>query len=67
MWCGDVRNAPLGQSVEPAIYLTTRQFPFRELFLAVDASDPGAAVAAIRASLASVAPNVPNGRRPNLG
>jgi len=55
----DVRNAPLGQSVEPAIYLTTRQFPFRELFLAVDAHDRGAAVAAIRASLASVAPSVP--------
>ena len=26
----DVRNVPLGQTVEPALYFSTRQFPFRE-------------------------------------
>ena len=31
----DVRNVPLGQAVEPAIYFTTRQFPFSEVFIAV--------------------------------
>ncbi len=55
----DVRNAPLGQGIEPAIYLSTRQFPFREIFLAGAASDRGGGVAAIRSALASVAPNVP--------
>ena len=55
----DVRNAPLGQSVEPAIYLTTRQFPFRELTLAVRASDRSVAVAAVRAALKDVAPSAP--------
>lgn len=55
----DVRNVPLGQAVEPAIYFTTRQFPFREQFLAVRAVDRGAALAAIRDALASAAPDVP--------
>jgi predicted permease len=55
----DVRNAPLGQSVEPAIYCSARQFPFRELVVAVRASDRAAAVAAVRGSLAEVAPRVP--------
>src|SRR4030095_3955053 len=35
----DVRNVPLGQAVEPAIYFTTRQFPFAEVFLAVRAQE----------------------------
>ena len=58
----DVRNAPLGQAVEPAIYFTTRQFPFRELFLTVRAVDTNAALAAVRTSLKTVAPTVPLGR-----
>ena len=40
----DVRNVPLGQAVEPAIYFSTRQFPFRELFLTVRATDTATAV-----------------------
>ncbi len=55
----DVRNAPLGQNIEPAIYFTARQFPFRELLVAVRASDRNAAVAAVRSALKSVAPSVP--------
>ena len=35
----DVRNVPLGQATEPAVYFSTRQFPFRELFLTVRAAD----------------------------
>jgi predicted permease len=57
----DIRNAPLGQAVEPAIYFGSQQFPFRELFLTVRASDTGAAVAAVRQALAAVTPNVPMG------
>jgi putative ABC transport system permease protein len=55
----DVRNAPLGQRVEPAIYFSTRQFPFRELYLTVSASDRATAVAGIQSALATVVPDVP--------
>jgi putative ABC transport system permease protein len=55
----DVRNVPLGQSVEPAVYFTTRQFPFRELFLAVRGTDTATAMAAVRNALKAAAPNVP--------
>jgi predicted permease len=58
----DVRNAPLGQTVEPAVYFPMRQFPFREVTLAVRADDPGMAAAAVRTALKNVAPNVPMGR-----
>lgn len=55
----DVRNVPLGQTVEPALYFSTRQFPFRELFLAVRAADTATALAAVRTGLKNAAPNVP--------
>jgi putative ABC transport system permease protein len=57
----DVRNAPFGQPVEPALYFSTRQFPFREQFLSVRATDRAAAVAAIRTALQQEAPGVPMG------
>ena len=57
----DVRNAPFGQPVEPALYFSTRQYTFREQFLAVKAVDRAAAVAAIRTALQQEAPNVPMG------
>jgi len=55
----DVRNAPLGQPTEAAFYFTTRQFPFRELFLTVRAADTSVALSAVRSGLNAVAPNVP--------
>ncbi len=55
----DVRNVPLGQAVEPAVYFTTRQFPFSEVFIAVKAADGSAAQTAIRNALRKVTPNVP--------
>jgi predicted permease len=57
----DIRNAPLGQETEPAVYFSTRQFPFRELFLTVRTSDRGAGQAAIRNALKIEAPTVPLG------
>jgi predicted permease len=57
----DIRNVPLGQSVEPAIYLSTRQFPFSEVFVAVRAATPGVALAALRNGLEAAAPEVPMG------
>ncbi len=58
----DIRNVPLGQTVEPAIFFTTRQFPFRELFLTVRAADTGTALAAVRNGLKDAAPKVPIAR-----
>lgn len=63
----DVRNVPLGQAVEPAVYFTTRQFPFRELFLAVRANDPAMAAAAVRTALKTAAPSVPMARAQSWG
>jgi len=40
----DIRNVPLGQITEPAIYFSTRQFPFREVVLTVRAADASTAV-----------------------
>ena len=57
----DVRNAPFGQPVEPALYFTTRQYTFREQFVTVKAADRAAAIAAIRTALQQEAPNVPMG------
>jgi putative ABC transport system permease protein len=57
----DIRNAPLGQSTEPAVYFSTRQFPFRELFLAVRAADEPTGLAAVRSGLKLAAPTVPLG------
>ena len=57
----DVKNGPLGQDVEPALYFSTRQFPFSELFVAVRASDVPAAQAAVRNALRTTVPNVPMG------
>jgi putative ABC transport system permease protein len=56
---GDIRNTALGQNTEPAIYFSTRQFPFSELVLAVRATDAAAAASAVKSALRKVAPAVP--------
>lgn len=55
----DIRNVALGQEVEPAIYLSTRQFPFSEVAIAVRAIDPASGAAAVRNALRKVAPAIP--------
>ena len=57
----DVKNSPLGQDTEPAIYLPTRQFPFSEVFLVVRATDLATAQSAVRAALRTSVPTVPMG------
>jgi len=57
----DVRDTPLGQPVEPAIYFTTRQFPFGQLTVAIEATSPGTALTALRAAVHAAAPEVPIG------
>ena len=47
----DIRNVPLGQAVEPAVYFSAKQFPYREMFLTVRATDTGTGVQAIRRAL----------------
>ena len=55
----DVRNVALGQEVEPAVFFSTRQFPFSEVAIAVRAADPTTGAAAVRNALSKVAPAVP--------
>lgn len=57
----DVRDVPIGQTIEPAIYFSTRQFPFSEVQVAVRAATPAAARAAVQAALRQAAPMVPMG------
>jgi hypothetical protein len=57
----DIRNVPIGQPIEPAIYFTTRQFPFMEQFIVVRSADPAAAREAVRAAVRKAAPTVPLG------
>lgn len=63
----DVRNVPLGQTVEPAVYFTTRQFPFRETFVVVRANHPAMALTAVSNGLKIAAPNVPISRAQTWG
>ena len=63
----DVRNVPLGQTIEPAVYFSTRQFPFAELTLAVDAADPARGLDAVKNALAATAPTVPVGTASTWG
>ena len=55
----DVKNVPLSQPTEPAVYFTARQYPYRAMFLAIDAIDTATATAALQATLRDVAPGVP--------
>jgi ABC-type antimicrobial peptide transport system permease subunit len=55
----DVRNMPIGQANEPAVFFDARQFPFRAMFLTVEATDGPAAVTALRETLRAVAPGIP--------
>jgi predicted permease len=54
----DVKNVPLGQATEPAVYFSARQYPFLSMFVAIQADVP-AAVAALGAALRQHAPGVP--------
>lgn len=57
----DIRNVPLGQETEPAVFLSTQQFPFAETYFAVKAASMTAAVSAVRNALRAVAPLQPMG------
>lgn len=63
----DVRDAPLGQPIEPAIYFSAAQYPFAEQQIAVRAISPAVAYDALRAALHEVAPTVPMGEAKTWG
>jgi hypothetical protein len=58
----DIRNVPLGQAVEPTVYFSAKQFPYREMFLTVRGTSAGTAVQAIRRALTAVSPVTPLGQ-----
>jgi putative ABC transport system permease protein len=58
----DVRDTPIGEPVEPAIYFGSQQFAFFEMMYTVRAADAGAALRAVRTALAATAPNTPMGQ-----
>jgi predicted permease len=58
----DIRNTPLGQPVEPTVYFSAKQFPYREMFLTVRATSIGTGAQAIRRALSTVSPNTPLGK-----
>jgi ABC-type antimicrobial peptide transport system permease subunit len=55
----DIRNAPITQPVEPAMYFSARQFPFFSMTLTVRGRDSVTELAAIKAALKEIAPLVP--------
>jgi putative ABC transport system permease protein len=57
----DVQNQALGLPVEPAVYLSTRQFPFAAVSIAVAGRDHATAVAAVRNAVKQVSPETPVG------
>jgi putative ABC transport system permease protein len=57
----DIQNAALGLPVEPAIFATSRQFPFGTMTMAIQARDSATALQAIRNALKSVSPGTPLG------
>jgi ABC-type antimicrobial peptide transport system permease subunit len=59
---GDIQNVALGLPVEPAVYHTTRQFPFSAITVAIAARDKATAEAALKNALKSVSPITPVGK-----
>jgi putative ABC transport system permease protein len=57
----DIQNEALGLPVEPAVYLTTRQFPFANVSIAIAARDRATAVQAVRNALKATSPETPLG------
>src|SRR4051794_1925111 len=55
----DIQQAPLGQSAEPVIYHTVRQFPYRPMALVARGVDSGSAAAGLRAGLRAFDASLP--------
>ena len=55
----DVQQAPLGQAVEPVVYHTARQFPFRAMTITARGADAATVSAGLRASVRALDPSLP--------
>ena len=50
----DIHQAPIGQAAEPAVYHSSRQFPFRAMTIVARGPDTAAVTAGIREALRSI-------------
>jgi len=65
---GNVKNNGLAAAVEPTLYFTHRQFPFKGMHIVVQGSiDRRAAVAAVRQAIQEADPNLPTAEARSLG
>ena len=55
----DIQQAPLGQAIEPVIYHTHRQFPYRPMTLVARGTDAATVATAMRTALRGLDPTVP--------
>ena len=55
----DIRDVPLGQTNEPAIYCPAAQYPFQSMFLAVHGRDRASAVQALQSAIRATTPSTP--------
>jgi putative ABC transport system permease protein len=55
----DIQQAPLGQPMEPVIYHTIRQFPYRPMTLVARGADAGTVATAMRTALKTLDPTLP--------
>jgi hypothetical protein len=62
----DIQQAPLGQALEPVIYHTIRQFPYRPMTL-VARGDEAAVAQALRTALRALDPTLPLGSVATIG
>jgi putative ABC transport system permease protein len=56
----DVKNSTLQGAAEPAVFHSTRQFPFRHVYLVARGSDPSRVGAAIRDAVRRADPGLPS-------
>jgi len=55
---GDIQQAPIGQPMEPAIYHSSRQFPFSAMSVAVRGPDVAALTSAVRTAVRQTDPTL---------
>jgi putative ABC transport system permease protein len=55
---GDIQQAPIGQPAEPAIYHSSRQFPFSAMHVVLRGPDPAALATAVRNAVRQTNPSL---------
>lgn len=57
----DIQNVALGLEPEPAVFFSTRQFPFSAITIAINARDTATAIAGVKEAVRAVSPTTPLG------